>query len=61
MKGAVEKNSEVTSMTNEQSTRYELLARFYEIQTALDKLTDPESIKILEAQKKEITERLATK
>lgn len=48
-------------MTNEQSTRYELLARFFEIQTALDRITDPASRTILEEQKKEITEKLKSK
>lgn len=48
-------------MTNEQSIRYELLARFFEIQTALDRITDPASRTILEEQKKEITEKLKSK
>ena len=59
MQRAVE-NTEVTPMTNEQSTRYELLARYFEIQQALDRITDPASRTILEEQKKEIIHRLAT-
>ena len=53
--------TEVDQMTNEQSERYELFARFYEIQTALDRITDPASRTILEEQKKEITEKLKSK
>ena len=53
--------TEVDQMTNEQSTRYELLARFFEIQTAIDRVTDPASRTILEEQKKEITEKLKSK
>ena len=58
---AAEEKTEVYQMTNEQSTRYELLARFFEIQTALDRITDPASRTILEEQKKEITKALNSK
>ena len=57
MKRAAEQ-TEVTEMTNEQSSRLALLARYFEIQTALDRITDPVSRTILEEQKKEITEKL---
>ena len=60
MKRAVEQK-EVLQMTNEQSMRLELLARFHEIQTAIDRITDPASRTILEEQKKEITEALNSK
>ena len=55
------KEREVNEMTNEQSTRMELLARFYEVQTALDRITDPASRTILEEQKKELIDRLESK
>lgn len=47
-------------MTDQQAERYELLARFFEIQTAIDKVIDPDALKVLEAQKKELSKRLAT-
>ena len=59
MSKAVEQTEEMP-MTDKQATRYELLARFYEIQTALDRITDSASRTILEEQKKELIERLAT-
>lgn len=47
-------------MTDKQATRFELLARFYEIQRAIDRTTNTESKETLEAQKKELIERLDT-
>ena len=47
-------------MTDKQATRYELLARFYEIQKAIDRTTDKQALEILEAQKKELSDRLDT-
>ena len=52
---------EVMPMTNEQSTRLELMARLNEVQNALDRITDPVSRTILEDRKKELTQRLDTK
>lgn len=49
---------EVEPMTDKQATRFELLARFYEIQKAIDQTTDTASRTILETQKKELIQRL---
>jgi hypothetical protein len=57
VKRAVE-NTEVYQMTNEQSRELEYLRSFYELQKAIDRLTDPESRTILEEQKKELIKRL---
>ena len=61
MERAAEETKEVYQMTDNQSNRYELLARYFEIQTAIDRITDPASRTILEEQKKEITEKLKSK
>ena len=53
--------TEVVLMTNEQSTRLEIMARLNEVQNALDQITDPASRTILEDRKKELTERLEPK
>ena len=45
-------------MTDKQAERYELLARFYEIQKAIDNTNDPETLVKLNAQKKELSGRL---
>lgn len=47
-------------MNHEDLARYDHYARYYEVQKALDNTTDPEARKILEAQKKEISDWLAT-
>ena len=60
MKRAAEER-EVNEMTNEQSSELEDLKGFYELQKALDRLTDPASRTILEEQKKALTERLESK
>lgn len=46
-------------MTDKQATRYELLARFFEIQMAIDQMTDVHSITLLEEQKKELSSKLS--
>ena len=46
-------------MTDKQATRYELLARFFEIQTAIDQMTAVHSKMILEEQKKELSSKLS--
>ena len=52
---------EVNELTNEQSSELENLKGFYELQKALDRLTDPASRTILEEQKKELIDRLESK
>lgn len=47
-------------MTDKQATRYELLARFYELQKAIDKTEDSDQKARLEEQKKELIDRLET-
>lgn len=47
-------------MTDKQAERLELLARFYEIQKAIDSTTDNETLVILKAQKKELSDRIDT-
>ena len=51
---------EETMMNHDDLARYEHLARFYEIQRAIDSTTDEETLVILKAQKKEISDWLAT-
>ena len=48
-------------MTNEQSSELENLKGFYELQKALDRITDPASRTILEEQKKALIDRLESK
>ena len=60
MKRAAE-GSEVNEMTNEQSCELEELKAFYELQKALDRITDPASRTILEEQKKALIDRLESK
>ena len=60
MKRAAEERK-VNRLTNEQSRELENLKGFYEIQKALDRITDPASRTILEGQKKALTERLESK
>ena len=57
MQRAVEQ-MEVDKMPNEVSRDLQNLRAFYEIQKALDKITDPASRTILEEQKKELIERI---
>lgn len=47
-------------MNHDDLARYEHLARYYEIQRAIDSTTDEETLVILKAQKKEISDWLAT-
>ena len=60
MKRAAEER-EVNEMTNEQSSELEDLKGFYELQKALDRITDPASRTILEEQKKALIDRLESK
>ena len=53
-------------MNTEQSDRYELFARFYEIQRAIDKLSndsspDERTMKLMSEQKEELISRLETR
>ena len=48
-------------MNTEQSERYELFARFYEIQRAIDRTTNPEAPQVLNEQKEELITRLTTR
>jgi hypothetical protein len=48
------------TMNHDDLARYEHLARYYEIQRAIDSTTDEETLVILKAQKKEISDWLAT-
>ena len=52
---------EVNELTNEQSSELEDLKGFYELQKALDRITDPASRTILEEQKKALIDRLESK
>ena len=45
-------------MNHDDLARYERLARYYEIQKAIDRTTDPETLEILKTQKKEISDWL---
>lgn len=47
-------------MNHDDLARFDHYARFYEIQKAIDRTTDEEALKILNAQKKEISDWLAT-
>ena len=60
MERAAERTEE-NQMGKDVFEKVELYIKFFQIQTALDKVTDPESRTILEEQKKEITERLQPK
>lgn len=39
---------------------YQMLVRYHEVQEQIDRTTDPDEIRKLEARKKEINEQLAT-
>ena len=53
-------NTMEETMNHDDLARYEHLARFYEIQKAIDSTTNQETLEILKAQKKEISDWLAT-
>lgn len=51
----------IDEMSTEQLLRYERFARFYEIQRAIDKTTDAETLKMLNEQKEELIQWLETR
>ena len=49
---------EVAGMTNEQFEQFDLLIRYHELDLLLDKTKDEETIQIIKAREKELSDKL---
>lgn len=49
---------EVAGMTNEQLEQFDLLIRYHELDLLLDKVKDEETIQVIKARKKELSDKL---